>query len=102
MPGGYGFYRPRGVSASEQSVLNQLTTPGQTLGTGALSAIQRLAAAAGHNLPVPTSTTLTSRSSTDTLAWIVFAIGMLLIVVAWTASVRARPPRHLSRGTSGG
>ena len=28
MPDGYGFYRPRGASASEQSVLNQLTPPG--------------------------------------------------------------------------
>ena len=102
MPGGYGFYRPRGPSASEQSVLNQLTPPGQKLGTAALNAIQRLAAAAGHNLPAPTATTPTSRSSTDTLAWIVFAIGMLLIVLAWTASLRARPPRLFSRGTSTG
>ncbi|HUO72320.1 MAG TPA: hypothetical protein VMU39_16240 [Solirubrobacteraceae bacterium] len=102
MPGGYGFYRPHGPSTSEQSALNQLTPPGKTLGTGALSAIRRLAAAAGHNLPAPTTATPTSRSSTDTLEWIVFAIGMLLIVVAWTASLRARPPRLFGGGSSAG
>jgi hypothetical protein len=102
MPNGYGFYRPRGPSGGEQAVLNQLTAPGHELGTGALNAIHRLAAAAGHNLPTPTATTPNSRSSTDTLAWVVFAIGMLLVVVAWTASLRARPPRLFSGGTSTG
>ena len=98
MPGGYGFYRPRGPSASEQEVLNQLTAPGQKLGAGALSAIQRLATAAGHNLRAPTTTTPAAHSSTNTLAWIVFAAGIVLILVAWTASLRARPPRLHSRG----
>jgi hypothetical protein len=96
MPDGYGFYRARGPSTSEQSVLNQLTPPGQKLGISALSAIQRLAAATGHNLPTPTAAGPTTHSSTDTLAWIVFAIGIALIVLAWTASLRARPPRLVS------
>ena len=67
-----------------------------------MNAIQHLAAADGHTLPAPTATTLTNHSGTDTLAWIAFAIGMLLIVVAWTASLRFRPPRLFSGGTSPG
>ena len=102
MPNGYGFYRTRGASTSEQSALSQLAPPGRTLGASTLSAIQHLAAASGHSLPAPTAATPTAHSSTDTLAWIVFAIGMLLIVLAWTASVRARPPRLFSSGTSSG
>lgn len=93
MPDGYGLYQSRGPHANVQSALNTLIPPGRNLGTGALSAIQRLAAAAGHNLPTPTATTPANRGSTDTLAWIVFAIGGVLILLAWTASLRARPPR---------
>jgi hypothetical protein len=102
MPDGFGFYRPHGPSKREQAVLNQLAAPGEKLGTGALSASQRLAAAAGHNLPVTTATTPTTHSSTDALAWIVFALGILVIALAWTASLRARPPRLFSGGISTG
>ena len=102
MPNGYGFYRTRGASTSEQSALSRLAPPGRTLVASALSAIQRLAAASGHRLPTPTATTPSKRSSTDTLAWIVFAIGTVLIVLAWTASLRARPARLFSGRASGG
>ena len=100
MPNGYGFYRPRGGSPGEQSALNQLRPPGRELGVASLKAIQRLAAASGHDLPAPAATTTGNRSTSDMLAWIVLALGIVLIILAWTASLRARPPRLFSSGTS--
>ena len=100
MPNGYGLYRAGGLSTREQSALSTLPAPDRNLGTRALSAIQRLAAASGHSLPAPTATAPTNHSSTDTLAWIVFAIGAVLILLAWTASLRAQPPRLLGRRIS--
>ena len=100
MPNGYGLYHPRGPSNSEQSAARGLPPPGRALGTAALTAIQRLAAAAGHPLSAPTSTAPANHSSTDVLGWIVFALGAFLILIAWTASLRARPPRPIGRGTS--
>ena len=100
MPNGYGLYHPRGPSNSEQSAVPGLPAPGRELGTAALTAIQHLAAASGHILPAPTATAPTNHSSTDLLPWIVFALGAFLIVLAWTASLRARPPRRIGPGTS--
>jgi hypothetical protein len=99
MPNGYGLYHPRGQPSREQAVLNAIPPPGRDLATGTLTAIRRLAAASGHNLPTPTPAATGRRGSTDTLAWIVFAIGALTVVLAWTASFRARPPGAL-RGSS--
>ncbi len=99
MPNGYGLYLPRGRSTREQAVLNTKPAPGGDLATGALTTIQRLAADSGHNLPTPTATATGRRSSTDMLAWAVFAIGAVLILLAWTASLRARPPRAFDGST---
>ena len=73
--------------------MRALAPPERNLGPGAISAIERLAAASGHNLPTPTAATPTGRRADDTIAWIVFAIGAIIIILAWTASLRARPPR---------
>jgi hypothetical protein len=102
MPNGYGIYRARGPIGREEAALSTLHSPPRDLGTSALTAIQRLAAASGHNLPAPGATTPTTSGPTATLAWIVFAIGAALILLAWTASLRARPPRLLSRRISSG
>ena len=93
MPNGYGLYRTNGLSTREQSALSSLRAPGRELATGALVEIQHLAAASGHTLPAPPVTATGNRSPTDTIAWIVFAIGIILILLSWTASFRARPPR---------
>jgi hypothetical protein len=96
MPGGYGLYTHGGPAAAQQSALAALPAPGGGgLGAAALSAIPRLAAAAGYKLAVPSSVTPSAASSGsgDALAWIVFAIGGALIALAWVASLRARPVR---------
>jgi hypothetical protein len=96
MPDGFGVSRLAGPVATEQSTLAGLGAPGAPgakLATGAVTAIRRLAAASGHDLPLPTATAPPSPGITNTVAWIVFAIGAALIVLAWTASLRARPLR---------
>ena len=98
MPNGFGLYGPG--AAAGQSLLAGVRVPpgsGARLGTAALSAIQRLAAGAGHPVPVPPpSATAAGPGSSDTTSVIVFVLGAVLILAAWGASLRARPPR-LSR-----
>jgi hypothetical protein len=91
MPNGYGLYRATGKIPAETTALGQSGAPGGELGAATLTAIQRLAAATGHTLAIPNATAPSSRSSTDTLPWIVFAIGTALIAIAWTGSLRAQP-----------
>ncbi|HEY6396927.1 MAG TPA: hypothetical protein VIX82_05690 [Solirubrobacteraceae bacterium] len=97
MPNGYGLYRPGSPRSAEQSALATARSPGRDLGTGTLAAIQRLAAASGHTLSLPKATAPSNTGSTDTIAWVVFAIGAALIALAWTASLRARPLRAPGR-----
>ena len=91
MPNGYGLYRPHRPLDSEQTALTGIPPPGSHLGTATLTAIRRLAATSGHNLPAPTAATPPNPESNDTLPWIAFAIGSILILLAWIASLRARP-----------
>lgn len=93
MPGGYGLYRAAGNVRGDESALAGLNAPGAKLGTATLTAIQRLAAASGRTLTIRSTVAPSTSGSTDTLAWIVFAIGSALILLAWTASLRARPPQ---------
>lgn len=100
MPNGYGFYSSGGRHAVEQSALGALAAPGPALGRGALSAVERLAAASGRKLPTPAASAPANRRTSDGQAWIVFAVGAVIILLAWAASLRARPPRLLERKTS--
>jgi hypothetical protein len=93
MPGGYGVYRAAGHVHGDESALAGLNAPGAKLGTATLTAIQRLAAASGHTLTIRSTFAPSTSGATDMLPWIVFAIGSALILLAWTASLRARPPR---------
>jgi hypothetical protein len=98
MPQGLGLYQLGQPDAAGASALAGRPIPatGSGLGAVALTAIQRLAVASGHPLSIPNPTGQMKSSSTDPTPWIVFAIGGVLIVLAWTASFRARPPRfHL-------
>ena len=87
MPNGYGRYEPGASAAS----LAHLAAPGARLGDATISAVQRLAAAAGHPLPLPAAIAPAAGGSTDPLPWLVLAAGAVLIAAAWTASLRARP-----------
>ena len=102
MPNGFGLYRPSGSTVAEHASLARFgfAGSGTRLGSEAIAAIQRLATASGHRLasvrPLPTSNTSASpgkATSSNTLPWIVFALGCVLVALAWTASLRARPLR---------
>lgn len=99
MPRGLGLYLPTKPVAGGRLGLTA-APPGTGLGTVALTAIQQLAAAAGHSLSIPNLTAPSKRSSTDPTSWIVFAVGGLLIALAWSASLRARPPDLPRRRTA--
>ena len=99
MPNALGLYQLNRPDAVERSTLAHLPTPhpGAGLGTTALNAIQKLATAAGDAVPIPNGGNPANASTTDTTAWIIFAAGAALIVLAWTASLRTKPLR-LTRG----
>jgi hypothetical protein len=100
MPNGFGVESPNPAAPANPSALAGVRIPAGSagLGTVALTAIQRLADASGHPVPIPPATASTSASGgVDTIPLIALFIGAALIAVAWTASLRARPPR-LRRG----
>jgi hypothetical protein len=103
MPDGFGLYGPAQAVAAGRSALAGLhpSAGGPVLGTAALSAVQRVAAADGHPVTVPTAVASPSSSgsgSTGAIPILVFVLGAAVIAMAWTASLRARPPRLLRRG----
>jgi hypothetical protein len=101
MPQGAGLYQVGQSDAAGASGLTVRPSPalGGGLGAVALTAIQRLAGLSGHPLSIPNPSAQANPGTTDPTPWIVFAIGGVLIALAWTASLRARPPR-LGRRTA--
>jgi hypothetical protein len=100
MPNGFGLESLNQPASANPSALAGVKIPagGAGLGTVALTAIQRLADASGHSVPIPpAASTTTASSSGDTIPAIAFAIGAALILLAWGASLRARPPRSRDR-----
>jgi hypothetical protein len=95
MPNGFGVFDQDHPLAAERSALARIPVrpPGAGLATTALEAVQQLAVAAGHPLPLPQAQTHGATSSGDVGPWIAFAVGLALIIAAWTASLRVRPPR---------
>jgi hypothetical protein len=96
MPDGLGVAR---VGAGPAAALQAVPAPGSgaALGSAAIEAVQQLAAAAGHRLPAPRgapSSHASAHSATGVVAWLAFAVGAILIAVAWMISLRLRPPRH--------
>lgn len=102
MPNTLGLYQLGRPEAAQRSALAHLPTPrpGTGLGGTALDAVQRLAAAAGHRVAIASTNSAGKASATDTTAWIVFAGGAVLILLAWAASFHAKPPRLLGRRVS--
>jgi hypothetical protein len=101
MPDGFGYTARPG--ALDPSVLNGLAAAGPALGAGAIAAVRRLAAAAGHPLAIsaPRASRPGPHGGGAAVAWGVFALGWLAVVAAWGLSLRARPPRwRLGRGGS--
>jgi hypothetical protein len=98
MPDGLGTYRLGRAGATARSALADVR--GSGLGTTALDAIGRLASASGHTLPATSVTPMSTPTANDIGSWVVFAIGCGLIVLAWTASLRARAPRLRHRDTA--
>jgi hypothetical protein len=95
MPNGYGLL----ATGPRSTVLRGLASSGGGLGQGALTAIQRVAASSGRTLVLPAARSSPSAGGgTDAVPWLVFAIGVALIAVAWAASVRARPLRRVPSG----
>ena len=95
MPGGVGVYSINRPTAAKPSPLAGMQAGGAAGLSGlAITAVERLAAAAGHPVTAPTGVTAAvGHGSADVTAWIVFALGACLIALAWSASLRARPPR---------
>jgi hypothetical protein len=100
MPDGAGLYTGDRLSAAERTALSRARAgvSGRDLAPLAAAAVGQLAAAAGH--PLPRSSMQGSagagahRTRADTVAWIVFAAGAALIAIAWSVSLRVRPPRR--------
>jgi hypothetical protein len=92
MSNGLGLYGPKHALAAGQSALRgvPILSAGGVAGV-AVTAVQRLSAAAGHQLPVPDAAAPSTTTATSVTPWIVLAIGTALILAAWTASLRARP-----------
>jgi hypothetical protein len=98
MPSGFGVNAPAGVAPSVRAALTGLPPPGSAsrLGAATLTAIERIASASGHPLPAPSAGGAPAPGATsgDVVPWLVFAAGAMLIAVAWTLSLRARPLRR--------
>ena len=95
MPGGFGYYDPGSPHQPPPAALAgvRIRAGGPGLAAATLAAVQRLAAAAGHPVQIrPAPATGSKARSTNTPAVVAFAIGATLIVLAWAASLRARPP----------
>ncbi len=103
MPNGAGIAR---VGAPAGGTTRQTTppaiVPGGSLAATATRAVTELAAAAGHRLAAPASTAPRQSSgsalgSVDLGSWLALAAGAAAIALAWTVSLRARPPARLRR-----
>lgn len=102
MPNGYGVADVGGSARAPSPSLSGLPAPGTgaSLARGALTAIQRVAAADGHRLTiVPArrgagSRGPAARSGIDVAAVLALVVGALLLAAAWAASIRARPLRR--------
>jgi hypothetical protein len=98
MPNGFGLYRALPQGGGRQVTVS-FRAPGTAarLVPSALTAIQVLARISGHHLSIPAATSTagaTAGGGLGTVAWIVFAAGLVVIVAAWTASLRVRPLRR--------
>jgi len=96
MPNGFGLYNAVGSSGALGEI--PIGAGGAAFASAALTAIQRLAAAAGYPVTIPpAAATQAHPGESDTIAIVAFAVGAALTALAWTASLLARPPRLTGR-----
>jgi hypothetical protein len=103
MPNGFGLESLDPTVPADPSALAGVRIPAGAggLGTVAVTAVEHLAQASGHSIAIPPeAATTTAAGSGDLVPVIAFAIGAGLIVLAWGASLRARPPRMRDRNVS--
>ena len=104
MPDGFGLVSLNPAVPPDPSALAGVSIGqggGSVLGTTALTAIQRLAGASGHSVPIPAAVAMTTPAgSNDTLPWIALAVGAVLVALAWTASLHVRPLHRSGRDPS--
>lgn len=99
MPAGLGVASVGGApsAAGQVAVANRR---GPLIPT-AISVVQQIAAAEGHRLSPPPAVAApgsgSALGSVDLGSWLALGGGVVLIVLAWTASLRARPPARLRR-----
>jgi hypothetical protein len=101
MPNGFGLYHTGRLLPAEQAALERLrpAAPAPGLVSAAITAIEQLAAASGRPLSQASLAAVAragavSRSGSGSgsgTSLAVFASGLVLIALAWGASLRARP-----------
>jgi hypothetical protein len=93
MPEGYGL----AGDPSARSALAGLPAPAHDLVAATLAAVVRVARAGGHRLVVPGGAPAARGAASDVTPWLVFAAGWVVVLLAWGASLRARPPSFRAR-----
>jgi hypothetical protein len=104
MPGGVGVAHIGAGANAGSGVPRGVRVPADrtALGPATIAVVQQLAAAAGHRLATPSGrppagARLAAGSHSGTtgpVAWAAFAVGAILIALAWSASWKARPWRR--------
>lgn len=98
MPNGLGLAATTRLRPTEQQVIANAPAPrarSELTSTAELT-VGKLAAAAGHPLPAsvaPVSAPAEPTPHGNSIALLVFLLGLLMIAVAWTFSLRAKPFR---------
>jgi hypothetical protein len=98
MPAGFGVVSVGGAPAAGQV---GVATPHGPLIEATMTLVRALAAADGHRLALPRAVAAPGSGSVlgsvDLGSWLALAAGTALIVLAWIASLRARPLARLRR-----
>ena len=103
MPAGFGVVSVGGAPAGGQV---GVATHHGPLVAATMSVVQAVAASDGHRLALPRAAvapgSASGLGSVDLGSWLGLAAGAALIVAAWTASLRARPPLAPAAGAMNG
>lgn len=101
MPNGFGLYHAGSRSATELAALAHTHAGGSSLPATAIAAVEQMAVSTGHALPQGSAATgrtaAHAGSGPGALSWVALGGGLAVVVLAWTASLRAAPPRGGAR-----